>query len=275
MSPRWTLDSIPWDEFQPDKVTPDLLAIVKAASLVEANAADYVTYLNRVFADDAAFRAAAAAWGREEEQHGAALGRWAEMADPEFSFERSLALFREGYRIPVDAEQSVRGSRTGELIARCVVETGTSSFYSAIRDATDEPVLKEICRRIASDEFFHYRLFHKHFKRYQASERLGPLARLKVALGRAEEAEDDELAYAYFAANIRPRDPQTPYDRETCAHAYWRRAMSLYRRHHVDTAARMILRAAAVNPDGRIADLVSHAGWRYVAWRRERLARAA
>ncbi|RMD87776.1 MAG: ferritin-like domain-containing protein [Alphaproteobacteria bacterium] len=275
MSPRWTLDSIPWDKFQPDKVTPDLLAIVKAASLVEANAADYVTYLNRVFVDDADFRAAAEVWGREEEQHGAALGRWAEMADPQFSFERSLALFRDGYRIPLDAEQSVRGSRAGELIARCVVETGTSSFYSAIRDATEEPVLKEICRRIASDEFFHYRLFHKHFKRYQASERLGPLARLKVAFGRAEEAEDDELAYAYFAANVLPKDPQTPYDRETCAHAYWRRAMSLYRRHHVDTAARMILRAAAVNPDGRIADLVSRAGWRYVAWRRERLARAA
>ena len=275
MSPRWTLDSISWDAFRPDRVTPDLLAVVKAASLVEANAADYVTYLERVFADDADFRAAAEAWGREEEQHGAALGRWAEMADPDFSFEKSLALFRQGYRIPLDAEQSIRGSRAGELIARCVVETGTSSFYSAIRDATDEPVLKDICRRIASDEFFHYRLFHKHFRRYQAQERLGPLARLKVALGRAEEAEDDELAYAYFAANVLPREPATPYDRATYARAYWRRAMSLYQRRHVDTAARMILRAADVNPDGRIADLVSRAGWRFVAWRRERLARAA
>ncbi len=275
MSPRWTLDSIPWGEFRPDKVTPDLLAVVKAASLVEANAADYVTYLHRVFADDGDFRAAVDAWGAEEEQHGAALGRWAEMADPNFSFEESLALFRKGYRIPLDAAQSIRGSRAGELIARCVVETGTSSFYSAIRDATGEPVLKEICRRIASDEFFHYRLFHKHLKRYQAQERLGPLTRLRVALGRAEEAEDDELAYAYFAANILPGNPQAPYDTATCARAYWRRAMSLYEARHVETAARMILRAAALNPDGRVADLLARAGWRYVAWRREKLARAA
>ncbi len=275
MSSRWTLDSISWDDFRPDKVTPDLLAVVKAASLVEANAADYVTYLHHVFADDDDFRAAIDAWGAEEEQHGAALGRWAEMADPGFSFGESLALFREGYRIPLEAEQSIRGSRAGELIARCVVETGTSSFYSAIRDATEEPVLKDICRRIASDEFFHYRLFHKHFRRYQASERLRPLARLRVALGRAEEAEDDELAYAYFAANVLPRDAHAAYDRATYAHAYWRRAMVLYRPRHVDMAARMILRAAAFNPDGRIADLLSRAGWRYVAWRRERLARAA
>ncbi|MEQ8266944.1 MAG: hypothetical protein RH982_07095 [Parvibaculum sp.] len=34
--------------------------------------------------------------------------------------------------IPLDAVQSVRGSRGGELIARCVVESGTSSCYTAI-----------------------------------------------------------------------------------------------------------------------------------------------
>ena len=92
----------------------------------------------------------------------------------------------------------MRGSRTGELIARCVVETGTSSYYAALGEATDEPVLKEICRRIAGDELRHYKLFYGFMKRYLAREPLGILARLKVALGRVAETGDDELPYAYF-----------------------------------------------------------------------------
>jgi len=274
MDHRWTLESIDWDRFEPDKVTPELLATVKAAALVEANSADYVAYLHNVFPDDEEFKSAAEVWGEEEAQHGLALGRWAEMADPDFSFEESLRLFREGYSLPLDAQQSVRGSRAGELIARCVVESGTSSFYSAMRDATGEPVLRSICKHIATDEFFHYRLFKKYLQRYKLRDRLGFLERLKVALSRVQEAEDDELGYAYFAANILPRDPGAPYDMEACAQAYWRQAMSYYRERHIDNAARMILRAADFNPDGRIADLLSKAGWKFVAWRRDRLARA-
>jgi rubrerythrin len=101
-------------------------------------------------------------WGREEVQHGRALGRWAEMADPSFNFPSAFERFHAGYKPPhfaSDDALSVRGSRRGEMVARCVVESGTSSFYSAIRDATDEPVLKEIAGRIAADEFRHYKLF--------------------------------------------------------------------------------------------------------------------
>ena len=49
-------------------------------------------------------------------------------------------------------------------MARCVVESGTSSMYSALRDSTDEPVLKAICHRIAGDEFRHFRLFYHTFR---------------------------------------------------------------------------------------------------------------
>lgn len=275
MAHRWTLKSIDWDSFEPDKVTPGLLATVKVAALVEANSSDYVAYLHNVFLDDEEFKSAAAVWGEEEAQHGLALGRWAEMADPAFSFEESLRLFCEGYSIPLDSQESVRGSRAGELIARCVVESGTSSFYSALRDSTDEPVLRSICKRIATDEFFHYRLFKKYLQRYKAHDRLGVLERLKIAFARVQEAEDDELAHAYFAANILPRDPEARYDRDACARAYWRQAMSYYRERHIDNAARMILRASDFNPDGRIADLLSKAGWKFVVWRRDRLARTA
>ena len=75
-----------------------MLAAVKAAALVEYNAPDYVTYLKRVFADAGQETLASLEqWGREEAQHGRALGRWAEMADPGFKLEEAFARFRKGY----------------------------------------------------------------------------------------------------------------------------------------------------------------------------------
>ena len=46
---RWTLDNVPWDAFDPARVDPDIVPIIKAAAIVEYNAGDYRTHLNRVF----------------------------------------------------------------------------------------------------------------------------------------------------------------------------------------------------------------------------------
>ena len=100
---HWTLDDIPWDRFDPSLVDPELLRIVKAASLVEFNGGDYATYLCNVFDDDRSFQGAARSWAVEEVQHGAALARWAALADPSFDFDRSFARFKEGFSIPVSA----------------------------------------------------------------------------------------------------------------------------------------------------------------------------
>ena len=94
----------------------------------------------------------------------------------------------------------MRGSRAGELVARCIVETGTSSYYTALMEAADEPVLKEICRNIAADEHRHYKLFYDHLRRYLTAEKIGRWRRVAVAISRMRESEDDELSYAYFAA---------------------------------------------------------------------------
>ena len=136
---RWTLDDIDWTAFDAARVDADLLAVVKTAALVEANAADYVAYLRAVFAGDAAFADVIETWGGEERQYGAALAAWATRADPEFDMDRAMAVFRAGYQLPPGDGGSIRGSRGGELVARQVVETGTSSFYSALRDASREP----------------------------------------------------------------------------------------------------------------------------------------
>ena len=197
----WDITDIPWNSFDPEQVDPEMLSLVKAASLVESNGRDYGIYLCRVFRNDRDFQAEALAWAQEEVGHGRALARWAQLADPQFDFEAAFAKFTAGCPIPVDSLASVRGSLSGELVARCVVEVGTSSYYSALADSCREPLLRAICRKIAADEFRHYRLFYGHLRRYLRQEGIGPWRRVLVALGRAFESEGDELAYAYYAAN--------------------------------------------------------------------------
>src|ERR1700744_4072115 len=148
--PRWTAEDIAWDEFDHGKLDQDLLKLIKAASLTEFNAAQYTRYLHNIFQDDSEFAEILAEWQLEEEQHGRMLGRYARLADPEFDFDTSFKKFTEGYQVPTDVHESVRGSRVGELVSRCIVETGTSSFYTALCEATEEPVLKQLMHRIAS-----------------------------------------------------------------------------------------------------------------------------
>jgi rubrerythrin len=255
----WSLEEIPWDRFDPEKVDPDILKLVKAASLVEYNGGDYATYLCNVFQGDSEFQEAARKWAGEEVKHGQALGRWAEMADDSFSLERSFERFLEGFRLPLHATNSVRGSRAGELVARCMVEIGTSSYYSALAEATEEPVLQVICSKIAGDEFRHYKLFYSYLNRYLEREGMGRLRRALVALGRVRESEDDELAYAYYAAN----GEGEAYDRGRCADAYFKRAAACYRSRHLRRAVAMSFKTAGLSPRGRLAEWA----WRFLSWR--------
>ena len=266
---HWILDDVAWDTFQPGAVDPDIVPLVKAAAMVERNGVDYSVYLNRVFVDDPDFRLAADNWAVEEVQHGDALGRWAMLADPSWDFEAAFQRYRDGYKLPLDADASVRGSRTGELIARCMVETGTSSYYTALAEATDEPVLKQVCKLIAADEYRHFKLFYDHMKRYLAREKLGMVSRLRIAAGRITESEDDELAFAFHCGN----EPEgTKYEHNRCIAAYMGRAIGFYRRRHIDRAVNMILKSVGLPPQGRLSAGASRLFWAALQRRRRKIA---
>lgn len=255
---HWTLADIDWPAFDRDAVDPGLLRLVKAAALVERNGADYAAYLCNVFHDDPAFQRAVRDWAEDEVRHGDALGRWAELADPDFRFADAFRRFVDGYRIPIDVAASVRGSRTGELVARCMVEIGTSSFYTALQRASREPVLADICRRIAGDELRHYKLFYVHQRRYRGLERVGRWRRLSVALGRVAESGDDELAFAWHCANEGGR----PYDRGRCTAAYAAHAYAHYRPDLIERSTAMAFKATGFDPRGPAARIAARIAWR-------------
>ena len=255
---HWSLEDVAWDKFEPGLVDPAIVPLVKAAAMVERNGTDYAVYLGRVFLDDPDFRVATDNWAVEEVQHGDALGRWAMLADPAWDFEHAFARYRAGYKLPLDADASVRGSRTGELIARCMVETGTSSYYTALAEAAHEPVLQQVCRLIAADEYRHFKLFYDHMRRYLSREKIGVLTRLRIAAGRITESEDDELAYAFHCGN-EPAD--MPYVHERCIAAYMSRAIAFYRFRHVERGVGMILKSVGLPPRGRLSAGASKLFW--------------
>jgi len=266
----WTLETIVWDRFDGSKVDPEILRNIKAAALVERNAVDYGIYLGRVFADDPSFMQAVNGWVVEEIQHGMALGRWAQLADPDWDFDAAFARFRAGYKLPLEATASVRGSQAGEMMARCIVETGTSSYYSALKDALAEPVLKQICGKIAADEFRHYKLFYQHLRHCLKRDRLSRWGRLRIGWGRLAESEDDELAYAYFVAS----DAPGPYDRKRSIRAYIRRAYAHYRRPHIERSLGMAFKAVGLKPGGWLHRGATRLATRFMHRRAARLARA-
>ncbi len=264
---HWRIDDVAWDRFDPAQVDPGIVPLVKAAAMVERNGVDYAIYLSRVFVDDPDFRQASDNWAVEEVQHGDALGRWAMLADPGWDFEAAFQRYRDGYKLPLDADASIRGSRTGELIARCMVETGTSSYYTALAEATNEPVLQQVCKLIAADEYRHFKLFYDHMRRYLARERLGMLNRLRIAAGRITESEDDELAYAYHCGN---ESVGMAYEHQRCIAAYMGRAISFYRFRHIERAMGMVLKSVGLPPRGRLSSAGARLTWSLLQRRRRK-----
>ena len=267
----WTLDEVQWSTFDRSKAEPWMIAAIKSAALVELNAPDYVAYLKRVFAGaDASTISAIEQWGGEESQHGRALGRWAELADPSFSLDAAFERFHANYKPPhfaASGGDSIRGSRRGEMISRCVVESGTSSYYSAIRDATEEPLLKEIAGRIAADEFRHYKLFYETLEAQNEPD-LPFWKKAFVALRRIAETDDDELSYACYCANVAAADTDKhPYDRVVYARVQAATTMRIYRRNHVQRMVQMVAKAIGAAPHGAVTRLAGSLMWRVLRLR--------
>lgn len=253
---HWDIEQIKWDRFDPSLVNPEVLPLIKAASVVERNSVEYTVYLNNVFGHDAELKQIFQDWENEEVQHGEVLGRWAMMADPGWDYRKSFDRFQEFYKVDMQTDNSIRGSHAGEFIARAMVEVGTSSYYSALADYVQEPVLKEICRKIAGDEFRHYKLFYDCMKRYLKEDHLSKWTRAKIAFGRIVESQDDELASAYHITN----EPEgMPYNHKRCIALYMVKAMPLYQRHHVARVVNMAFKTVGWMPATKLQEFLAKA----------------
>src|SRR5271154_3813459 len=169
---RWTLDSIDWRAIRKDAVgEPDaLFYLVAAASFMESTTDRYTRNLIDQFSGDEEITSwLERHWLPEEIQHGDALRRYVLIAWPNFDWDRVYGSFLEEFSAYCCAD-GLEPTRTREMASRCVVETGTASFYTTLSRISHEPVLATIARRIAEDEIRHYKHFYRYFCRYQKAE---------------------------------------------------------------------------------------------------------
>jgi len=199
---RWSLQDIPFDRIQRGRIVhnEDWFYLLAGASFVESLADLYAHNLVAYYDDNpAAQRWLDSEWGQEELQHGRALRAYVLAVWPDFDWESAFAAFERAYR-PLCADGLLGPTKALEMAARCVVETGTSSFYGMIQAASPEPVLRELAARIRADEVHHYKYFYRYFREYQQRERLSRWRVLRELLRRVSEVDQEDSFLAVQAA---------------------------------------------------------------------------
>ncbi len=239
----WRIEDIDLSRVDREKAAAneDLLLLLCAASFIESGSDLYTSNLSQFFGEDPEVADwLNEQWEHEELQHGRALKAYIGHVWPEFDWDLAFSNFFDEYSKTCSLE-AFEKTRALEMVARCVVETGTATLYRAISDCSDEPVLKEITNNIRTDEVRHYKHFLKYFKKYNAVEGNGRFAVLGALLRRLLEIrnEDSEIALRHvFAVRYPEKVRDTAYNRERAT-----RVNQLVRRHlSADMCVKMLLK---------------------------------
>lgn len=209
----WRFEDIPLQaiDFARIRGREDMLLLVAAASFIEYASDTYAGNLAGFVADEPEIAQwLSDRWEKEEMQHGRALQAYVRAVWPGFDWDRAYAGFFDEYSKLCGAE-GYEATRGLEMAARCVVETGTATFYRALRDLADEPILQRIAEHIRSDEVRHYKQFLRFFDRYDAREknsRVRVAASLKNRLVEARHS-DAEIGLWHAFSTLHPDEART------------------------------------------------------------------
>ncbi len=204
---HWTMDDIPWQHIQRDLVAhqEELFYLIAVASFIEITTDLYTSNLLEYFFDDEEVTLwLNQHWEREELQHGNSLKRYVQTAWPEFDWEKTYAAFLQEYSQYCRLDL-LEPTRSMEMAARCVVEMGTASYYTALSRLSPDPVLSVLTHHIREDEVRHYKHFYHYFLRYREREGTGRARVLKALWHRLKmiDGEDGLIAikHVYLASH--------------------------------------------------------------------------
>lgn len=196
---HWSLQDIPYEHVDPELVHDDvaLFQLLAASSFVEIDTPFYTHNLVEFGREDEPFAHwVQEGWQHEEVRHGEALRRYLTAAWPEYDWQRAYDEFHAEY-LPLCDEEVLQPTLGLEMISRCVVEIGTSTFYSMIASYTREPVLKTLAGHIRADEVHHYQAFLETYRRHRETEGTGRLSVLRAMLNRFVMVRDVDAMVPY------------------------------------------------------------------------------
>jgi hypothetical protein len=243
--PAWGLDNIPYENIDHALVRDreDLFYFVTGASFIEIASDLYTSNLVEYFqGDEEAVGWLRDTWQHEELRHGYSLRGYVRAVWPQFDWQAAFDGFYGEYSrlCTVDEFEPTRGL---EMAARCVVETGTATIYTALADLSPEPVLTGIAARIRHDEINHYKYFYKFFRLYKEREGTTRWSILKALKRRVFEARESDVDIALWHAYCRRvAQPDRDSFKAMCAQM----GKQIKRHYPVNMAAKMILRPLAL-----------------------------
>ena len=266
-SGHWGIADIPYASIDRQRARGDpyLLYLVAGPSFVEITSDLYANNLAEYFSGDPKLeRWLTQHWMSEELQHGQALRRYVEHVWPEFDWEKAYQSFYAEYS-PYCTPGKLGPTHALELVSRCVVETGTATFYTTLAKASPEPVLSQIATRIKDDEHRHYKVFLYQYRRWADSESTQRSAVFGNLNSRLRELDEEDIYYAvkHVFQAMHPERSFAPEDYRKIYHHYARLARRYY---PYQTAARMLLGPLQLNQtlQTAILPLLSVAGWLFM-----------
>ena len=191
---RWRVEDIAFDTIDRPAIehNEDLFFLLMSASFIETGSDTYASNLAEHYS---AWPEIAAwlkeHWEAEELQHGRALRAYVEVVWPDFPWQQAYDSFFAEYSKLCTMEELYPDPRL-EMVARCVVETGTTAYYHTVRELSDEPVLTRLLGNIRNDEVNHFKHFLKYFKELQE---VSPVGRTRIAgalYGRLKELRESD-----------------------------------------------------------------------------------
>ncbi|WP_353662838.1 ferritin-like domain-containing protein [Hydrogenimonas sp. SS33] len=199
---RWNYKTIAYDTIDREKIANNdfLFKVITIASFIEITSDLYEKNLVTFYeGDEQIVPWLREVWEPEEIQHGKSLKKYVETVWPEFDWQSAYDGFREEYGKYCTIDE-FQPTRAREMLARMVVETGTSTFYKGVEkyaEALGEPILAQIAHNISKDEVYHYDRFDEGFEKYNRREHLGRTDITKVIYARLKEASDEDIFIAH------------------------------------------------------------------------------
>lgn len=169
---RWDMGrDIPWDDFDPARLTDEQARTVKMNAITEWSALPAVEMFLRDNQDDSDFSAFMSIWFYEEQKHALVLMEYLRRFRPELlPSEEEL----HAVRFPFDKAPALE-----TLMLHFCGEIRLTQWYRRAAAWHTEPVIKRIYRALSGDEARHAGAYFRYMKR--AIERVGDEARIAFA----------------------------------------------------------------------------------------------
>lgn len=155
---RWKFDEdVAWSSIRRDLVSAEELETLRLAALTEGFTPTYIADLLDLYCDDSEMGAFLSIQYYEEYKHFHALRRYLRLNGVEVTDEELVA------------RRSTRTSYSSKLIPLLkfgLSEIFTAVFYRNLSRSTNEPVLAQLCRFIASDEYRHLNFYTSYLEYY-------------------------------------------------------------------------------------------------------------